>query len=377
MDVEPSRATLERPRRGRGKRKGEMPVAPRRRTHNRVGAAFALIGILLAILVISALGGWWYVFERADNPGVVAGEPVQIEIPEGAATVQIAERLSSAGVIRNANRFRLEARRAGADGMLRAGVYDLVTGLSYDQAIIELRDGPSIVYTTLAIPEGWVIEQIAERVEEKIGIPAEEFTALANGGPAEFSRSYLGDVYQGSLEGYLFPKTYRIAEGATARDIIEMMLDQFEIEIEQIDLDAAYARGFTLHEIVTMASIIERETRVADERVLVSSVIHNRLAKGQRLEIDATIEYLLPGTRFRLTYKDLEVESPFNTYKNAGLPPGPIASPGLASLEAAAHPADTDYIYYVLTDPDGTHSFTETFEEFLREKDRSKEVFGQ
>ncbi len=347
------------------------------RTRNRVGAAFALIGIVLALLAAGAWGAWWYVFERPDHPGIAAGQPVQIEVPEGASTAQIASRLSSAGVIDNANRFRLEARRAGADGRLRAGVYDLVTGLTYAEAIAELRDGPSIVYTTVTIPEGWVIEQMAERFEQQAGIPAEEFDRLANGGQAEFPRDYLADVYQGSLEGYLFPKTYRIPEGATARDVIEMMLDQFELELAQVDLDAAYARGFSLHEVVTMASIIERETRVADERVLVSSVIHNRLARGQRLEIDATIEYVLPGNRFRLLNKHLETDSPFNTYRNDGLPPGPIASPGLASLQAAAHPADTDFYYYVLTDPDGSHSFTSTFEEFLREKARSKEVFGQ
>ena len=364
---------------GRRHRKSPLVESSRdpRHARTRVGVAFALLGIVALLLAAGGAASWWYLLVRPDVADVQPGQPVQIEIPQGAGTAEIAERLSEVGVVSNANRFRLEARRAGADGQLRAGIYDFETGMSYEQVIAELRSGPPIVYSTVTIPEGWVIEQVAERVERDAGIPAAEFEELARGGYEEFPREYLQEVPDGLLEGYLFPKTYRVREGSSARDVIEMMLDQFEIELAEVDVAAAEARGFTLHELVTMASIIERETRVADERVYVSSVIHNRLEKGMRLEIDATIEYLLPGTRFRLTYEDLEIDSPYNTYRNAGLPPGPICSPGLASLKAAAAPADTEYIFYVLTDPDGSHTFTETYEEFLRAKERSKEVFGE
>jgi UPF0755 protein len=353
------------------------PVRARRRTSTRVGVAFALVGIVLVLVAVGGAGAWWYLFLRADAAGVQPGQPVQVEIVQGASTAAIAESLSVAGVVPNANMFRLEARRAGADGQLRAGIYELQTGMSYTDVIAQLRAGPPIAYVTVTIPEGWVIPEIAERVERDTGIPAAEFESLAQAGYAEFPREYLEAVPDVTLEGYLFPKTYRVEEGSTARDVIEMMLDQFETEITEVDLAAAEARGFTLHEVVTMASIIERETRVAEERETVSSVIHNRLEQGMRLEIDATIEYLLPGTRFRLTYDDLQIDSPYNTYRNAGLPPGPICSPGLASLKAAASPADTDYIFYVLTDPDGSHTFTETYAEFLRAKELSKEVFGE
>ncbi len=348
-------------------------VKPRK---SRVGAAFALLGIIVVLVAAGAVAGWWYVFERVEHGPVEAGTPVTIEIPEGATTASIAIQLAEHGIVPNANRFRLESRRADADGRLRAGEYDLYTGMSYEEAIAALLEGPAITYVTVTIPEGYVIEQIAARFEEA-GIPAEEFERLAHAGYAEFPRDYLQGAFEDKLEGYLFPKTYRVVEGSTARDVIEMMLDQFEIEIASADVDAARARGFDLHEIVTMASMIERETKVADERRLVSSVIHNRLDIGMRLQIDATIEYVLPGTRFRLTYADLEIDSPYNTYRNAGLPPGPISSPGLASLQAACDPADTSYLYYVLTSEDGSHTFTETWEEFLRAKERSKEVFGQ
>lgn len=353
------------------------PTRGRRRQPTRVGVAFGLVGILLVLIAVGGAGAWWYLFLRADAAGIGAGQPVQVEIPQGASTAAIAERLSSVGVVTNANMFRLDARRVGADSQLRAGIYDLQTGMSNADVIAQLRAGPPIAYVTVTIPEGWVIGEIAERVEHDTGIPAAEFESLAQAGYSEFPREYLQDVPDESLEGYLFPKTYRVEEGSTARDVIEMMLDQFETELAEVDVAAAEARGFTLHELVTMASIIERETRVADERPTVSSVIHNRLEQGMRLEIDATIEYLLPGTRFRLTYDDLRIDSPYNTYRNAGLPPGPICSPGLASLKAAASPADTEYIYYVLTDPDGSHTFTKTYAEFLRAKELSKEVFGE
>ena len=190
----------------------------------------------------------------------------------------------------------------------------------------------------------------------------------------EPTHPYLADVQDGSLEGYLFPKTYRIIRASAPADVIELMLAQFDREIAEVDLAYPSSRGMSLHEVVTVASMIEREARLAEERPLVSSVIYNRLAIGMKLEIDATIEYVIKKNRPRLLNSDLAVESPYNTYLYAGLPPGPIASPGLASFEAAAAPAQTDYIYYVLTGEDGSHTFCVTFEEFLVAKEKSREV---
>ncbi|MDP2182422.1 MAG: endolytic transglycosylase MltG [Actinomycetota bacterium] len=331
-----------------------------------------------SVLVVALAVGVWVLFLRPDSD-VVAGTPVQIEIPSGASTTEIAERLSLAGVVINANMFRLQARLSQSDGDLKAGIYDLVAGLSYDQAIDELTRGPKVKYVTVTIPEGFVVEQIAERLEAEAGIPASEFLALAKGGAGEFvsGHSYLESAYAGSLEGYLFPKTYRIKEGSTARDVIEMTLRQFDKEIASIDIGPAEKRGLTMNELVTIASMIEREAQLAKERPLVSSVIFNRLEKGMRLEIDATIEYVLPGNRFRLENRHLKIDSPYNTYMYKGIPPGPIANPGIESLRAAVDPADTDYMYYVLTGKDGSHTFATNFDEFLKAKQRSKEVFGE
>ncbi len=187
----------------------------------------------------------------------------------------------------------------------------------------------------------------------------------------------LTGAYRNSLEGYLFPKTYQVKEGATARDVIEMMLDQFDKEIAAVEVSGAKKKNLTLADLVTMASIIERETKVAKERRVVSSVIYNRLHQKMRLDMCSTIEYVIKEHKLRLTYEDLNVDSPYNTYRHAGLPPGPIASPGLASLKAAAVPADTQYLYYVLTGKDGSHTFARNSEEFARAKAKSKEVFGE
>ncbi|MDO9556755.1 MAG: endolytic transglycosylase MltG [Coriobacteriia bacterium] len=336
-------------------------------------AVVILVGVLLAI-AIPAYGAWQLLMKPQVE--VAQGLPVQVVIPEGADTREIAEILAENGVIDNAAMFRLRARMGEIDGRLRSGVYDLATGMPYEAIVDRLLAGPPIPYVTVTIPEGFRLEQIATRYEEVAGIPASEFLELTKGQAQAFSANhpYLADVGTGSLEGYLFPKTYRIVEGSSTADVIEIMLDQFDLEMREVDLSQASESGLTLHEIVTIASMVEREARVAEERPLVSSVIYNRTAKGMKLEICATIEYVLQANRPRLLNKDLEIDSPYNTYKYDGLPPGPIASPGFASLQAAAHPAETDYIYYVLTGEDGSHTFATNYQDFLIAKEKSREV---
>ena len=336
--------------------------------------ALAIVGVVTVLLMLAA----WLLFAPGSGDGSV-GTPVQIEVESGATTAQIANTLSAARVIASVNAFRLRARLTGADGKLRTGVYDLSTGMSDREVLAALQAGPKTRYVSVTIPEGFVLAQIAERLEEQAGIPADEFLVLARGGADEFvaAHPYLADVYDGSLEGYLFPKTYRVRAGSSATEVIEMMLRQFDTEIAAVDTAEATRRGLSFNGLVVLASMIERESKLDEERPLVSSVIHNRLAKNKLLEIDATIEYVLPGNRFRLRNRDLRIDSPYNTYRRKGLPPGPISNPGLASLKAATTPADTKYLYYVLTGKDGSHTFAETEAEFLIAKKKSKEVFGR
>lgn len=348
----------------------------RSRAARRLAVAM-VVGVACAFVALIGFGAW-ALLGRAHvdtEPGV----PVRVVVEPGASTASIASRLTSEGVVANPHQFRLRVRLAGADGRLRAGAYEFMTGSAYGDVIDTLLAGPPERYVNVTIPEGFVVEQIAERLEKSLGIPPDETLALARGGADRFvdDHPYLASAHEGSLEGYLFPKTYRFREGTGPEEALRAMLRQFDKEIAGVDVAAAERAGLSLHELVTLASMIEREARLESERPLISSVIHNRLRKGMRLEIDATIEYVLPGNRFRLTYRDLETDSPFNTYRRAGLPPGPIASPGLSSLKAAAEPADSAYLYYVLTGKDGSHTFAVSKQDFLRAKQRSKEVFGR
>lgn len=330
--------------------------------------------VLLAVCCTFSVPALWVV--TRSGAGTPDGRPVQVEIPDGSTTEDIADVLTEAGVVDNGLLFRLYARSKKADGRLRAGIYDLTTGMSYEDVVKTLKAGPPISYVTVVIPEGFTIDQIAERLEKQAGISAVEFTAVAKTGAGDFGRRYLGG-HGGSLEGYLFPKTYRIRKGAKSAEVIEQMLRQFESETA--DLDLAYARQnhLDLHQVLTIASMIEKEAKLEKERPLISSVIYNRLDRDIVLEIDATIEYVLAGHRFRLSNADLRIDSPYNTYRNKGLPPGPIANPGIASIRAAAHPAETRYLYYVLTGRDGSHTFTTNWAEFMKAKERSKAVFGR
>ena len=370
-------AEKERPRESRrSARAADRAIRPAdARSRKRTLGVVVVLVTLLLLVGVPAFAAYRILFVP-ETTDIVPGAPVRVEIPAGAGTAEIARVLADAGVIENASMFRLRARLEGIDGKLRTGVYDLTTGMSYEAAVEKLLVGPPLKYVTVTIPEGFTVEQIAARLEGATGIAAEEIIALGYGQAATFAdrHPYLADAYDGSLEGFLFPKTYRIVEGSSAADVIELMLNQFDTELASVDLSYANELGLSLSDVVTIASMVEREARVADERPLVASVIYNRLEKGMRLEIDATIEYVIKENRPRLLLSDLEIDSPYNTYRNAGLPPGPIASPGLASLQAAAEPADTAFIYYVLTSADGSHTFTETYEEFLIAKEKSREV---
>lgn len=352
--------------------KGGRPPAARKRTAGRTRRSRGcLAAVALALVVASglALGVWSFLF--APTVTTSPGQPVQIVIEKGTGSSEIAERLANQGVIANPNMFRLKLRMSQESGTLKAGTYDLSTGLGYDEVMAQLREGPPIHYITVTIPEGFTVEQIAARVQEKTGVRTQDFLALAKTGAKEFDHPFLASNPTDSLEGYLFPKTYRVKVGSSARDIIDLMLRQFEKETTGLDLTYAAGQDLTLHDVVVIASMIEREASVAQDRPLVSSVIYNRLSKGMLLEIDATVQYVV-GNKSRLLYSDLEVDSPYNTYRNRGLPPGPIACPGLASLQAAAAPAQTGYLFYVLTHKDGSHSFAATHAEFLKLKAEAK-----
>lgn len=354
----------------------EYPGGPERR------GLRVLLAVLLATVVVVA-GGFTlarWVQERlpgfgSDTPRVEVepGLPVEVQIPRGATAREIGDLLAARGVIRSAVEFEAAVRLADAAGRLQAGRYDLETGMSTDQVIEELLAGPIVPTYWVTIREGLRIEEILAALEEQTPFGRDELeAALLSGAVVSALLEAEGAPKLQDWEGLLFPDTYQFAEGAAATDVLSRLARTMEQRVEAIDWSEFEEAGLSRYEGVIVASLIEAETRVDEDRPLVSSVIRNRLEQGMQLQIDATVLYALGERGIALTFADLEIDSPYNTYFIAGLPPTPIAAPGRASLEAAASPAATDYLYYVLTSTDGSHSFTASYDEFLRFKEQAK-----
>ena len=358
----------------RGRHSAPGPTRPRRRGRWKQALAALLLVIVLLAVAGAAVGRYLLYHPEIE---VAAGQPVHVTVLQGATTAEIADMLAAAGVVDSALMFRYQARESGLDGDLKPGEYDLATGMPYEAVLEVLSAGPAVVTIDVTIPEGFTARQVAERFAAKAGVPPEELLALVTTGAPEFvaEHPYLEGAYGGSLEGFLFPATYTVKPGVTAREIVEMMLDHFDSQIATLDLAYAQSRGLDTVDVVIIASILEREAQLPGEFPLVSSVIYNRLAKPMRLQLCATVLYTMPAGTTSLTNDDLDEDGPYNTYMNDGLPVGPISNPGLAALSAAAAPAETDYLYYVLTGTDGSQTFTKTYDEFLAAK-ASSAVLG-
>jgi UPF0755 protein len=310
---------------------------------------------LLLLLGLSAAGVWWELRPVGPGPSRI------VAIPPGASTRQIGELLTRAGLIHRPRALVVATRLKRAGGRLRHGEY----ALAPTQGALEITDvliqGRGLLHR-VTIPEGFTIRQIADALAAAGVVHRERFIELATRGGRRFARPSLVGLPTDSLEGYLFPDTYHLPRSLDEEAVIGAMLDRFDAAVDATPRDAARARGLTLHQLVTIASMIEREARLAEERPVIAGVIYNRLARGMRLEIDATVLYALGRHKDRVTLADLAVESPYNTYRRDGLPPGPIASPGLAAIAAAARPAEVPYLFYVLK-PDGSHHFSRTLAE--------------
>ncbi len=287
-----------------------------------------------------------------------AGDTVRVTIPRGATLAAVAESLHAAAVIRSQSLFRFYARLGGRARTVQAGTYELPRG-ARQRRLLELLQTGRPAAKRLVLPEGLMLTEIADQVERQLGIPRDSVLAAARDSAlrARF------DVPAASLEGYLYPSTYLVRADARARDVVRQMAEEFAARWRPAWDARRDSLGLTRHELVTLASIIEGEVRVARDRRFVSSVYHNRLRRGMRLQADPTVIYAL-GRRRRLFEKDYQTRSPYNTYLINGLPPGPIGSPSAASIDAALSPARTDFLYFVAR-PDGQHVFSRTLQEHL------------
>jgi UPF0755 protein len=281
----------------------------------------------------------------------------RVTVPVGASMRHAADSLESAGVIASAPAFSFYAKLRGRDRQIKAGTYILDRGASWNQIIAALEAGRGIVFT-VTIPEGWEVRTIVPAVSKVMNVPE---SALDSATRDTSLIRRLG-IPTGSLEGYLFPETYLLPEGSLPLPIVRRLVAEFERRWKPEWNAQLEHLGMTRHEVITLASIIEKEARVAAERPIISAVYHNRLKRGMMLQADPTVIYALGRHVTRVLYRDLNVKSPYNTYRVVGLPPGPIASPGSASIEAALFPADVPFLFFV-AHPDGHHEFRATLRE--------------
>jgi len=318
-----------------------------------------LTWLLLGIVAIAAGSAWW-AHARITAPYRGFATEVFVDLPSGTSEMDIARRLADAGVVADPWTFRLAARLARADRKLQAGEYRFADPASPAEIVARLARG-DVFARGVTFPEGLNYREMAPIFEHSgLGTAGEFERAASNGALAAAF-----DPDAPTLEGYLFPSTYAMGRGAGAAATVTAMVGQFEHVFDSTLRAAAAEQHMSVREAVTLASIVEKETAQASERPIVAAVYRNRLAIGMPLQCDPTVIYaMIKAGRWRGNIKkaDLSINSPYNTYRFPGLPPGPIANPGRASLEAAVHPADVKYLYFVSRN-DGSHVFAETLAE--------------
>lgn len=339
-----------------------------------------LAGILLAIVMVGI--GIWQITETPGSvlkeepptvlPTATPGESVIITIQEGQSAQEVGDKLEDEGVISSGLLFRVLVALEGYEDKLVAGDYEFEKGTPTLEVVERIRHGQTAPLV-VTIREGLRAEEIAELMEDKTVVSAEDFLEAIKSW-YEFSFLYT-KPYWATLEGYLFPDTYFFNRNMTAEEVVQQILENFDQRLDSELRQEASVAGLSVHTVLTLASIVEREAQVAEERPIIADVFLKRLRRGMPLEADPTVQYALgndPASVARYGYwkeelsqQDLEVDSPYNTYRNTGLPRGPICNPGLDSIEAVIRPAQTDYLYFVAR-ADGSHVFAETLEEHLR-----------
>lgn len=332
----------------------------RRLLKRLVGAA--MITVVLGVVAVAFVG--LLAYQHVMQAGT-AGEAVAVVIPEGATGHEVGEILAANGLIEHEIFFRIALRLDKSPKSIKHGRYKLPKGLSAFELLEMLQKGAPNVYDPLempdelkvTVPEGLTIAQAAELFDKP-----EAFKKAAADPDLLASLGFEAP----SLEGFLLPNTYFFDEKPTEREVVERMVNQFKKKWAELVAETPLPEDLTPLEVVTVASLVEEEARVAEERPDVAAVIYNRLERGMPLQMDSTIQYALNKYGQRILYGDREVKSPYNTYQNAGLPPRPISNPGVASLRAALKPSDADYVYFVSNADGLTHTFSSNNTEHVR-----------
>lgn len=357
---------------------GPPPEPPAARLKGTVTALLAGAAVVFAFITVGGRAADWVsglgrFGAEEETVEIQPGRVAAVEIPTGASARLIAGILLDNGVIRSTASFESVVRARQAGGLLKAGRYELVAGAGLEELVDILVAGPTIDIFRLTVLEGRRIAETLADVARQTEYSEEELASvLLDGG---ISSAYLPDGVEGiaAWEGLLFPATYDFYRDASPEQILQRLADETESRMERIDWTPVAGKGFTVYEAMVMASLIEAEAGIDADRPLIADVIYNRLDSNTPLQLDASVLYAM-GERGRgLSLDDLEFDSPYNTYRIAGLPPTPIGAPGFKSLQAVASPAGTDFLYYVLTSEDGAHSFFVDYDDFLEAKRRAKE----
>jgi UPF0755 protein len=332
---------------------------------------FLIFAVIATLFVLWGLNSLFQPF-HGDGSG-----QVQVTVPKGSSVSEVGDLLADEGVIDNSTLFQVRVTLAGKRSEIYSGNFTLAKDMSYGDAIDVLSVPPVKRTLTVTIPEGYTRSQVAQLVEE-VGVPGDYTKATIKSkylDPADYGGKGAKD-----LEGFLFPNTFELKPKAPVEDLVQLQLQDFKKQIKSVDMGYAKSKNLTVYDVVTIASMIEEEAGVDSQRKLVAAVIYNRLRDGMPLGIDATIRFATGNYTEPLTESELAIDSPYNSRTNAGLPPGPIANPGLASIEAAAHPAKTDHLFYVTTPGAcGKLTFAETeaeFEEAVEEYNSAREAAG-
>jgi uncharacterized YceG family protein len=376
-DEERERARLEREARRSGRSDGDgmyvspppvdrrpPPRAPRPRHTgpHHWGRRIAAL-ILLAIVGVAA----WFLISLFQPFGGGSGSgEVTVTIPRGASVSDIGDVLAKNKVVSSSFFFELRARLAGDSGDLKPGVYKLKEGMSYSTALDSLKQGVAPNVVQIVIPEGKSRREIAALTRNLKG----SYLAASARSPY-LNPSHYGAKHARNLEGFLFPASYQLKKGASARTLVKEQLQAFRQNLAKVNLSYAHKKNLTTYDVLIIASMVEREAAVPRDRPLIASVIYNRLHDNMPLGIDSTLRYALNDWTHPLRVSQLASPSPYNTRNHDGLPPGPIGNPGLASIEAAAHPPKTSYLFFVVKPcGNGAHVFSSTNAQFLRDEAR-------
>lgn len=333
---------------------------------------FNIFRFLFFCLLVFLAAGYLYYNNGLEAVNEAGTETKEIVIPKGSTIKSISRILKKENVIKDSFVFELYCKINNKADKMKAGRYSISNSTKVPEIVEVIVSGKALIdIVKFTIPEGYNLAQIEDKLESLGVVSPESIQAAMD--TERYDYDFLKQIpeREKKLEGYLFPDTYEIYKDTTAEAIIDKLLERFYSVFTEEYRNRAKELNMTIDQVITLASIIEREAKLDSERKTISAVFHNRLKKRMLLQSCATVQYLLKEQKEELTYKDLEIESPYNTYKHAGLPPGPIASPGLKAIEAALYPENVDYLYFY-TNNDNSHIFTRTYSEHINAQNKVK-----